>query len=99
MVPMTSHCSPQVSNYFWPLCLVLLIVPNMKLSWFEVLEFTEAAFVPSDNIYYVIHSETNSNNIDCFFYSKTFKCPTKISGGEAWGGARVGRGLAQFFVQ
>lgn len=71
----------------------------MKLSWFEVLEFTEAAFVPSDNIYYVIHSETNSNNIDCFFYSKTFKCPTKISGGEAWGGAQVGRGLARFFVQ
>lgn len=54
---MTSHFFSQLSNYFWQLCLVLLIVLNMKLSWFEVLEFTEAVFVPFDNIYYVVHSE------------------------------------------
>lgn len=35
----------------------MLIMLNMKLSYFEVLEFTEAVFMPFDNILYNLRSE------------------------------------------
>lgn len=35
----------------------MLIILNIKLSWFEVLEFTGAIFVPFDNIHCIVHSE------------------------------------------
>lgn len=48
---MTSHFSPQVSNHLRQLYLIMVIMLNMTLSYAERLEFTEAIFIPFNNIH------------------------------------------------
>lgn len=41
--------------------------------------------------------KTTNNNVDYFFYSKTFLMPYKEIGGGAWSDGILG--LSQFFMQ